>query len=536
MPADLPVTAPTETPAVVRPVALPGAVTPLWVLEANGVRYEFVGDPILGEAEIRHVLDQAADPAEAVLKLSQLRRQQGFLLGSVALEQMQGNRLRIRLIEQRIVEVTAPKSLRGYFTGVENDPDLKHASVLREAALAEAYAARQGKRPRVSFETMGTVQEVRMVVREEPLADARRTGLSLTVGNHGNRYASRWTTAAGAKLRPGGGAELTLEAVKGLSEATEESSGSRLEQGRLGFSFVTPLGVLGASFSTLSYRASDQAAFLGTTVDGRPVFGYEQGTIHTLVLSAEQLIHAGERSRWSLSESWSRIDDNAHRVFYAGSEKLGRETLRKERYDALTLGLNFTLQDGTEGDRSALNGSVSFTQGLSDRTGTFERDGAQTPNPAFKLGQLGLAYERPFVLGTRAGLSVKGQWSDDSLPETQQFVLGGFGNLTAWLPGVAAADRGALARATLAVPDQNLGPFKLSVGLFYEAGYAEAVSPAADEKPEKFLSDVGVGVVLKNKNLNLSLGYAEPLVVDGVSEKVESDSRAQLLMNLSARW
>jgi hemolysin activation/secretion protein len=44
------------------------------------------------------------------------------------------------------------------------------------------------------------------------------------------------------------------------------------------------------------------------------------------------------------------------------------------------------------------------------------------------------------------GLEASGQYSDQTVPEQQQWVLGGLGNLTAYLPGLAVGDKGYLMR------------------------------------------------------------------------------------------
>jgi hemolysin activation/secretion protein len=133
------------------------------------------------------------------------------------------------------------------------------------------------------------------------------------------------------------------------------------------------------------------------------------------------------------------------------------------------------------------------------------------------------------------GLSLSAQWTNDILPHSRQLVAGGFGNLTAWLPGIASGDRGGQFRAALNSPAIKDGAGTFSVSLFYEAGRVTTLN-VGSVSPTQSLSDIGLGLVGDTPNLQYVFGYAHPLTADNTDEATQSLLRAHTFFNLTGKW
>jgi hypothetical protein len=529
--ADVPPDAPSTVVVQETAVGAHGEVRR--VVEAHGYRYALHGPPLLSPARLLAVLEQAPGPAEAVLAIAQARRDAGFLFGGAVVERIESNSVSVRMVPQRIVVVSAPGPLMSFYAGLTERSDLKRSTLLRRTAAAQQYCRRNGTRPKVSFESLEDPTGLRLVVSEEPLPDARKVTFSAGLGNHGSRYSSRWLASAGVSLRPGDGVELSLSGTKGLGGLEEDPGpGSKLEKGVAQLSAYTPFGLLGMRLSEVRFRSSN-AAYLGH-LDGSPMFGYEDGTVRRVGLFAEQIVYATDRVRLSLVERLTRVSDKAERRVYVDDAYQGDTPLRDERYNHASLGLRYSRNGQALGFRNRVRLDLTLDHGLSEPSGSLADAGSGVPDSRFTKGSLYFSHEQGLPVGLRLGLYLKGQWSDSVVPNTQEFVLGGFGNLMAWLPGVASGDRGGLARVSLATPETRLGPLSATAGLYYEAGYVESARDGGYS--DQILSDVGLNLVLRHEAVSLSVGYAEPLAVEGVSKEDRSDYRAGWLMNLGFSW
>ncbi|RCX33564.1 hypothetical protein [Thioalbus denitrificans] len=503
------------------------------VVETHGYRYSLSGPRLLPPSRLQTVLEQAPGPAEAVLAIAQARRDGGFLFGGAVVERIEGNSVSLRMVPQRIVTVSAPGPLMGFYAGLADRPDLKRGTLLRRTAVAQQYCRRNGTRPKVSFEPLEDATELRLVVSEEPLPDARRITFSASLGNHGNRYSSRWLASAGVSLRPGDGVELSLSGTKGLGGLEDDPGpGSKLEKGVAQLSAYTPFGLLGVRLSEVRFR-SNNAAYLGD-LEGSPMFGYEDGTVRRVGLFAEQIVYATDSARLTLVERLTRVSDLADRRVYVDGAYQGDIPLRDERYNHASFGLRYSRNGQALGFRNRTGLDLTLDHGLSEPSGSLADEGPGVPDPRFTQGSLYFSHEQGLPAGLRLGLYLKGQWTDSVVPNSREFVLGGFGNLMAWLPGVASGDRGGLARVSLATPETRLGPLSATAGLYYEAGYVESARDGG--RDGQTLSDVGLNLMLRHEAVSLSVGYAEPLAVEGVSDEDRSDYRAGWLMNLGISW
>ncbi len=139
-------------------------------------------------------------------------------------------------------------------------------------------------------------------------------------------------------------------------------------------------------------------------------------------------------------------------------------------------------------------------------------------------------------MGFSMGVSLSGQVADitdaQRLPSQQQWVLGGYGNLTAWYPGVVSGDSGYLARVFAAAPTWNFWEMSLTPTIYAEAGGSRTSYIYPGVPNSQFLSDYGVGLSgTAFRRGTLNLGYAWPWRTRDVGPEIVDGSRARLFFN-----
>jgi hemolysin activation/secretion protein len=157
------------------------------------------------------------------------------------------------------------------------------------------------------------------------------------------------------------------------------------------------------------------------------------------------------------------------------------------------------------------------------------------PDTLFNLLNWNFVYAQNLPESFRASISLTGQWANSTLPTNQQWVLGGYGNLTAWFPGVVVGDQGMLASASVS-RSWEWGPLSLSPSLFLEAGYSQRSFVPQGGQATQFLSDIGIGLTASLKSgTSLTMGSAAPLARSGGEEfgVDKSSNRAYFYFNLT---
>jgi hemolysin activation/secretion protein len=487
------------------------------VAESHGYRYTVTGNTLLGPETIISSLETAETPKDAIESLNRAYLRAGHFLTALRAD-VDGQKVAIRVLHGRITEEDLVPSLAPYFAGIEGREDLDRNTVIRKSVLAEAYAARQGMRPKVDFVPAREPGGSKITVSEEPIEGAKPWNAGLGFGNFGNRYSSRYLVQGNAAVRPGNGVELTANYAHGLPDLADDSRGSQYDTGSVGASAVTPWGLYGATYGRSKYRIGEKTAPL-----------YPEGDITIWGVNGTQLAYADEAARWAFTEAFTRT---ANVVTAFG----GAYTLTDQHYDFVSLGTSFSRSFLAFEKNASFGAGLTVSKGLSSRAGTFLPDTPTIPDPGFTLYQGNLSYTQSLPKGFSAGLSWSGQWADATLPQNQQWVLGGFGNLTAWMPSILVGDSGTLARASLSTPAWEWSGLSLTGGAFVEAGsvrthYIPAGSPAS-----RYLSDAGLSLSGSMKSgTSLTLAYAWPLGSGNVDQKTldEVGNRARLFFSLN---
>lgn len=497
---------------------------------SHGWAYVLTGNTLLPPDRLQTILAQATDPQQAVADVSAAYRAEGYFLVAVTAQlpapatpapSASGvpaaagadHQVRITVIEGRITQTEVPASVQPYFSGLSGKPDLTVDQVTRRVVMANNFAARNGEKLQAGFGPAEQPGGSAFTVNASPLPDYKRVSGTLLLGNYGSRYASSYLTGGNVALRPGGGVELTANYVAGLPNWSRDSRGSQYHASGLGGSIVTPWGTYGLNAQKTHYQLGRISYPLNTA-----------GDTVSVSLTGSQLLHASERSQLSLTQAFTHVD-NRSTVFG------GAYTLTDQRYDYASLGLSYTRGYSIGSLGGALIASYTYNRGTSARSGTFLLSEAPTaPTPLFHYSNLNLTLQQQLPGGYIGQATLNGQWAQDTLPQQQQWVLGGLGNLSAYNSGVLLGDSGYAMRLSLQAPAHQWGAFTATPNVFLEHGAARyKFVPGGWQR----ITDIGLGLNLSTRfGTTLSALYAAPVKLENVPAQTIKNSRATIFFVL----
>jgi hemolysin activation/secretion protein len=495
---DLPPLPPEAAPQVAMVAPAKQDAEPI-VVESHGYRYVVSGNTLLAPEVIVSSLEAGETPKDAVESLNRAYQKAGYLLTALR-GQVDGQMVAIQVIHGRLTEADLVPSLADFYAGIEERLDLDRNTLIRKSALAENYAARQGMRPKVNFVPAQEVGGSKIVVTEEPIEGAKPWNAGLGFNNLGSRFSSRYVAQANGAFRPGAGAELTATYTEGLPGLAKDSAGSLYHAGAVGASVVTPWGLYSASYSNTRYVIGESSRDLGSGIASRP-----DGDITIWGVSGMQLAFAGETARWTFTESFAHTDNFAT-VFD------GAFVTQDQHYGVVAVGTTFSNAFAVLGENASFSAGLTVSKGVSSPSGSFLPVAPGTPDSRFTLIQGSLSYTQALSMGYSAGLTWTGQWAGATLPQNQQWVLGGFGNLTAWSPAVLVGDSGMLARASLYTPAWQWSGLSVTGGAFVEAGMVRPHYSRDGAAISRGLGDAGLSLSGSMKTgTSLTMAYAWPV-------------------------
>ena len=309
--------------------------------------------------------------------------------------------------------------------------------------MADFYAARKGCARKSSFAPASGLGGSKMTVTEEPIDGAKSVGChGISFNNLGSRYSSRYLAQGVAVVRPGKGWRSPRTIPKGLPGlARPTAAAAGITRPRPAFPALRHGGCTAQPDTSTRYH------------DARAARGESQARSTSRPSMARSFLRRTRTARWSFTESFTHTTNvvaastisrsRCHGPVLQLPAVPGRISASRSRFSVKT---------------RSFGAGLTVSQGISPRTGTFSPAGPGGCRPPLHAGSgATLGYNQSLPNGYSAALTWNGQWADATLPQNQQWVLGGFGNLTAWLPAVLVGDNGMLARASVSSPPGWLG-------------------------------------------------------------------------------
>ncbi len=483
------------------------------VVEVAGYRLHVHAPGVLDAVDIAAAVAGLNDLSQAVRALATAAQRKGLLLPKTLYVRSDKD-IYVSIHAGRVNAVSAPMPLMPYFKGMGKEKPLTIASFEKRRLLAGIHANRMGAGYTPVFTpAQGKVYDLRLKTNAEAVSPG---SVRVNLSNAGNRFTGREFLDLDARRGTASGDEFSalVRTAGKVFEIDDVEPGSDYHEYQLGWSRVTPVGLFGVSGRYLDYRQQVQAlAFNGE------LWVADLGYTGILSSTATQRITVQGKADYL----YKRLELDSD----------GR-TLQKEPYPSLEAGVAWS--------RSFRVWSQSWLSlaALSARKGLGDTGSSRT------LADLDYWLLRPSYSLRSQGSALTGelqlllQYADVMVPEQQQWIVGGIGNLHAYVPGVAIGDRGLLARLVGEYSAINFEAYRISLKprVFAEFAAAE-FSQAAAGLPEgvQSLSDIGAELVLGiGPYLETALTGAFPLHDSGIARQVRDDARADFFFRFTAKF
>jgi hemolysin activation/secretion protein len=448
------------------------------VVHNHGYQYVVTGDTLLPPALIEKTLASTATPKAAVNDLLKAYQDSGYPLVGIA-GRVDGKTVEISVFQGMFSEVQTPKNVAPFFSGLSDRETIGKRELIRKQILAGLYADRSGQQLQVNVSPASNPGGSLLTVAATNKPDYFPLSGTLNFGNYGSRYSSDYVAGANIAANLTHGIQLTGNFLQGLPSLQQDSFGSNYYQNGIGGSIVTPYGIYGFTTNWTHYRLGEVT---------KPLF--PDGNVFSYQINGTQLLYADDATRVTITEAFNRVK-------YHETVLNDAFTLLDQQYNYLSGGGNINRALTVASLPGNLSAGFTFNLGISSAAGSLVDNEPGVPTSHFKYGNLSLGYQQTLLYGLNADLTGQAQISASTLPSQQQWVLGGLGNLTAWEPGVTAADSGYTARLEVDAPTYTWFKSSASLGAFLEVGASTFRTPFPGTAPWQTLSDAGLTLKLQ---------------------------------------
>ena len=481
------------------------------IISRGSYRLHVFGTNVLSHDEVQAAASQGDTLSNAVRALGVAYYRAGYPAAQLTYA-LNGRDLYILVTLGRVSSVTGPDYLHGYFSGIEKADPLTDSALERRRVLASPRADRAGEEisSTLTRKPDGSYNLDLQAAPDGPNLSAVRAEF----GNPGNRFVGRYFVDLDVKQDTIWGDEFRFIGRRAVTSLNRGGSDNNYGDEYFSWNHVTPLGIFGLSARQVNYHLQlpDKTQFNGDIVIGD--------------VSWFDVFASDFSSRWSLQLKLDRVD---HRLDRASN---GRN-LQHELYNSGELATVYERALTFGEQKMSMQGGITVRKGL---TANGQRTLADLEYLAFRPS-LHVALQTSLKI--TAALDASGQFTRDTMPEEQQWVLGGQGNLTAYLPGVVVGDTGGLVRGTLEYAVLDFGPnYHLLPKIFSEYGFAELETPVTGQnKGRPSLADAGLELTFGAfKWFEAGAAYAVTFYDRDVSEAERDANKAHLFFRLTARF
>lgn len=510
MPIDFP---PPPTPvqgdaASLQADANQGAVS----VEIAGYTLRVHAPGVLAEEDILAATAGIEDFSTAVRNLAAAAQRNG-VLAPKTLYVKSGNDIYVSVYAGTVNSVSAPVQLMPYFEGLGKEAPLTVGQFERKRLLASIHASRMGAGYTPVFTPAeGAAYDLTLKPSTEVVSPG---AVRVNLSNAGNRFTGREFLDLDARRGSSSGDEFSALARTAASvlDIDDVEPGSDYHEYQLGWSRVTPYGLFGLSSRYIDYR--QQA--LGLAFNGE-IWTVDLGYTGVLLSTATSRITVQAKADY-LSKRLE-LDSNG-------------QLLQKEPYPSVELGASWSTSFRLLSESWLSVSSLSARQGFGKDSSALTRADLDywLVRPSYSLRSQG----SEFVVE----LQLAAQYADLTVPEQQQWIVGGIGNLHAYVPGVAVGDRGLLARVVGEYKGISVHGISIKPRAFVEFAAAEYTDDAGGLLPGdvQTLTDIGGEVVIGLQPwLETALTAAAPVQHANVSKQVRDDARSDFFFRLTAKF
>lgn len=416
----------------------------------------------------------------------------------------------------KISKVEAPERYRAYFDQLEGAEPLTDEKLEPGRTLASLHSDRAGQTASPVLIPDGDAS----ILRIEPTDQGPdRTVVGVGFGNPGNRFVGRHFADWYMKHSFTTGDELRVTGRYGAKEMDDEDGARGYGDFSVGWGKVVPWGMLALQGRFTGYQV---AVDLLDSPDQIKL----TGNIGEVELGWTGLLHSSFYSRWAVG---AKVDYTRKILEISRTE----DDIQQQEYGSAELSTQYSKVVRPLDLPMELNAGVVVRSGLGDN---------KTDQPRV-LADLGYLLFRPTLgasvrFGEYATIRVAAiaQITDDTLPEQQQWVMGGVGNVEAYLPGVATGDSGGLVRLQWETDSQGLFGFSVVPRLFVEYGMAKFENAPGDAGDNQKLADGGASLAISRGGFEASVSYAESIEEKKIPKDVLHDSDANVFFRVAMKF
>ncbi|WP_272992538.1 MULTISPECIES: ShlB/FhaC/HecB family hemolysin secretion/activation protein [Spongiibacter] len=541
------------------------AKLPVAMYEVGGYSLHITGNRHLSADQLDLLMRNAKTPAQAINAINQAYYQLGHLLTTVYFAQ-RGDVIYAHVVHGRLADVKAPDSIRGYFSGLIGDDDLRRREFDAQRVLANLKSDRAGMDYSVSYQVGKDPSALTLVLNEQSQQDYDPTEFSFAANNYGNRFLGRYFAGGSVTHNFRNGLEVQFSYDRALTEFGEVNGGDFYDGYTFRLNSPSPWGLYG-----FEARRVDYARFVDARVQSPddPLFtldacalqalcsilGIDDGLIvvgggtsiedRRLALEAETTVLALTGEQVLLSDAFyrltftQRLEDVDSRI----DVKRGQNLL-DEPQQSLELGLKYNQLMRLWGlpSKLAVQGFVDL--GFKSDSGTLGTDDTEGAvnlgrrSSEFTIFKPRLSFQTSLTERVELTLSYSGQYSDNTqLPLQQQYFLGGNNGLSAYMPGVLVGDSGHYAKATLAAVELPIAGLRFTPAFYVERGEAWFENASGADGDTRMLSDIGVSFRFSYQELmETELVIARPLSDQNIDEEVREAAEADFFWRLRVNF
>jgi hemolysin activation/secretion protein len=480
---------------------------------------------ILDEATVQNAVALADNLSNAVRNIGAAAYLAGYPASQVTYA-LSGQDLYVLVVPGKISGIRASEALKPYLDGLETADPMRDSDLEGHRTLASMAADRAGINVFPVFEPDGNGGQVLDFEKNNQASDP--TSIRVEFGNPGNRYASRYFGDLEIKTASVWGDEFRVFAREGIQHLDANGKPGDYHEQNLGWNRVTPWGVFGVNGRNINYNYTAPTTGGPIDLNGRIWVG-EALWLYPL--------YSSFNSRWTVQ---AKVDRTSKEGKIDANSGVPASTYQRELYTSAEASTSY-------GDNFRFIGHAwNFTGGVAVRKG-FGDNGANVDTTALPIhGDQAYLLFRPSATlkffwnnSIASGLEASGQFSSDSVPEQQQWVLGGVGSLTSALPGVVVGDKGYLGRFYTEVSLPITDSLKLIPKVFVERGSATYANPnaaALQTGDAQTLTDAGAELGLKfGQFVDASMAYSKSFNDKNISPATKDASDARLYFRVSIK-
>ena len=467
---------------------------------------------VLDAQQIKTITAGIEDLSVAIRALTAAAQRNG-VLAPKTLYARGGGDIYVSIVAGRISGVEAPKPLVPYFDDLPKDQPVSLGDFEKRRLLASIHASRMGQS--YSPQLLAGERDDYRIKLKRGVDGINQGSVRVNLSNTGNRFTGREFVDLEGRRGTTAGDEFSIlaRAAAKVLRLDDVEPGSDYHETQLSYSRVNPWGLFSLSARYLDYRQQAQEVAFN-------------GELWTVDLGYTSVFRSSVTSRVT-------VQGRADYIYKQLELDSDGQQLQKEPYASLEAGAAWSSSFHLLSNSWLSLATLSVRKGLGDLGASADTRvdlGYWLARPSFSLRSQGTALT--------GELQVAVQYTDATVPEQQQWIVGGVGNLQAYVPGVAIGDRGLLLRAVAEYKPLIYEPFTIKPRVFVEFAAAEYVEKGGRvPSGVQSLSDVGAELVMGfGPYLETALTAALPLTDRGVARQLRDDARADFFFRFTAKF